>query len=361
MSAEPAIHRLPWVAEPPEPIAAPTLREVYERHYRPKIALRADKTREAYEDALSHWERYTHDPPVSDITSELLCELQAKLARRQRRGKPISASTVDKTFRHLRPLIDLCMPRDRVNPRGLGLIDYLEYPGTLTKSDPKPQRFTSDEMDRLYRACRVATWPRRVEFPAPLLWRVAIVCLYNLGPRVYDLFSRDWSDVAWEFRDEEGRLIHPFGSVEFRATKTRKQQRIPFNAVVQAHLLAIRRPSGRIFPGRWKPTNKTKVNDQWGRIVEAAGITHKPLAVFRDTCDTAAHRVVKGAGDWILGHGAKGVNARNYYDPSDDVFETVLGMPQPPAFVEHVASDRASRHPRLLVDVARPREFAWAD
>lgn len=338
--------RLPWVTgrKPPTPADSPTLRAVFDRHYAARLELASPRTREAYQDALAHWERYSGNPPAAEISSELLAEVQSKLARRLRRGKPISPATVDRTFRHLRPVVELCFPRDRRNPRGLGLVDYLEFPRTVTKGDPMPKRFSTDELDRLYRACDVAKWPRRVAVPAPLLWRVALVGLYNLGPRVFDLFAREWGDVAWTLED----VGHPYGGIMFTATKTRKVQRIPFNAVTQAHFAALRGKSKpRIFCGKWTSRNKHTIGRTWSAICEAADVARQPLNVLRKTADTAYERIRPGVGAWILGHSCRGVNARNYFDPTEDVCAAVLALPQPPAFVERLVFDRSTRRPLL--------------
>lgn len=318
------------------PLEAWSLRAIYRRYVAPTLIDRAEKTREAYLTALSHWERLTCDPPVSVINSETLLNFQLDMkCELKRNGERRSSATVNKNLRVLHPLITLLMPPDVHNPDGLGIIPYLRFPRALAQPEQIPRVLTHAELDRLYENASVVRWPSEeaTGIKADLFWKTIIVALRNCGPRVYDLFELNSDSISFECEDWPSFNL---GWIRFRANKTGKLQRIPINAVTMAHFKAILRGTSRVFPSCFSYSNKSRVLEHFRNIIDAARFID-PIVMndLRKTCNTHYRRLGKpDVGDFILGHSSRGVNARNYYDPTLDVLEAVRDLPQPQSFID---------------------------
>lgn len=331
-------------APPIPPVAKPlvSLRAVWEQHVQPDLPHDAAvKTVQGYTDALSHWEALTGDAPVHRISRELLREFQHKLLQgKHSKTGDRSPATVNKILRTIRPLIVRCWPKDSHNPDGLGLIDYFRWPQAIKWQKRIPRVLSDEEITALFNAADAGRWQRRGETrPMADLWRAAMICGFNCGPRVYDLLGWDSSKIDWQF--DRGDCP---ASVQFVAKKTGKTQRLPLNRTVAS---AIRRilpppstiddqPSTLLWPG-WSATNAWQIRSAWKRICEAAGV-QCVLEDFRKTCNTRHQANRAGMGPWVLGHSASGVNATNYYDPTEDILRAMATLPQPQVFRDWVAA-----------------------
>lgn len=321
---------------PPLPLPRSTLRlcDVWEQHVRHDQVAPAKKTVKEYETALNHWRKLTGNVPVSEITRDLLRDVQRQLlaGKHSKKGHR-SAATVNKILRTLRPLIVRCWPRDSHNPDGLGLCEYFRFPPALKYQKRIPRVLSDDEIQALFSAADAAVW-RSAEQGVPIasLLRAAMVCHFNCGPRTFDLLGWSWESIDWSF-SRSGCL----GTVEFTAQKTGKLQRLPLNATTAAALRKIQPPAatGPIWP-RCQRSNATQVRRVWQQVTLAAGVDAR-MEDFRKTCNTRHEANRRGMGPWVLGHGTSGVNATNYYDPTDDVLQAMASLPQPQCFRDWVA------------------------
>jgi len=314
---------------PPANWPAPTLRQIFDQHVRPELQQHAPKTIEEYESLLNDWERLTGNPPASELSRSTLVEFREQLRQEKFRRSKISTprlrspATINKKFRTLFPLIRLCWPKDSHNPGGLGLCDYFPLPKRLKEEQKLPFVFSHEELDRLYDAAGSASWPAR---NAAIIWRTIFVLHYSTGPRTYDLLGLEWSDIDLEFG--------PFGAVSFQASKTGKLQRIPLNRSTRAHLDQLRKSSRskRLFP-RFDYSNRSTILRNWRQLRAAAALPERArMEDFRKTCNTAYEDLSRGVGEWILGHRLGGVNAQNYYNPTNKVLDAVLALPLPSRF-----------------------------
>ncbi len=320
-------------SEVPPGLALATLRRCFQEHIRPELeeSDRAATTIKEYLTMLSWWEKYTDDPPINLIARKTVkdfrTELISKPFKRGKVKKKRSPATVNKLMRTLAACITPLWPADRHNPGGKGLLDFFKFPESLAEDRDLPFVFTRKDMSSLYLACdacRPTGGHRKSHLYDPRLWRAAIVLALNAGPRTWDLFSLRRQDVKLtEFRH---------GSVKFVACKTRKFQRIPLNRVSRAHLeyvLSLNLPSDRVFPGFAK--NKS-FYAAWKRICKKANV-QAPFESFRKTCSTKHNDIIKDVGDWITGHGLKGVNAKHYDNPTTRVFRAIYSFKHPREFV----------------------------
>ncbi len=309
-----------------------TLRYCFESLILPdlKDEERAPTTLGEYEIVLSHWENYTANPPVCQIDREVLKAFRTKLVEKPyKRGKQKrkrSPATVNKIMRTLKAAITPLWPADRHNSGGRGFVEFCKFPRPLAKVKKLPFVFNRTEMTLLYEsadACRPPKQFRKSPLYNPALWRAAMVLALNTGPRTWDLYQLRWEDVRWnDFR---------YGSIFFSARKTAKMQRLPLNKCARAHLEHLRSlklDAEKVFPGFSK--NKS-FYAAWKRICEKAGV-QVPFESFRKTCSTLHEDCVPRTGEWITGHGLRGVNAENYQNPTNRVFKAIYHLKQPRAF-----------------------------
>gem|GEM_PF-3106192 len=314
-----------------------TLRACFEAYCLPDLQdeERASATFVEYETVLSHWETYTTNPAACQIDFPTLKAFRLKLLekpyKRGNQKRQRSPATVNKLMRTLKAAITPLWPADRKNPGGRGLIPFCKIPKPLAKQKKLPFVFSRSQMTALYEnanACRSANSRRPSQLYNPALWRAAMVLALNTGPRTWDLYKLKWEDVRWDdFRH---------GSIYFSARKTAKLQRLPLNRCARAHLEHLRSlnlDAVHVFPRFSK--NKS-FYAAWKRICAQAGVD-VPFEAFRKTCSTLHEDCVPRTGEWITGHGLKGVNAENYQNPTNRVFRAIYKLRQPKAF--HVGAE----------------------
>ncbi|ADG70085.1 integrase family protein (plasmid) [Planctopirus limnophila DSM 3776] len=319
-----------------------TLRECFEKAVLPEIEI-AESTIIEYEAMLNHWERIMRTVGVGTIDKAMLKQFRDRLAAERwtrsklakATGKPRSAATVNKVMRHLKAVVMKLFPPDRHNPEGLGLVPLCKFPGRLEEPAKLPFTYSRSAMSALYRNAHAAK-PEKTTRSTPLyrpeLWQLAIVLGFGTGPRSWDLLSMTWDRIGWE--------DFKYGSISFKAQKTKKLQRIPLSQVARRHLEMVRDlqlHESEIFP-MFRKTNRS-VYRCWRRICLAAGLIspegrNAHFEDLRKTCSTAYDDISPGVGPWITGHELQGVNAKNYQNPTKRVLKAVKQLKQPLAFRE---------------------------
>lgn len=327
-----------------------TLREAFARFLLPRLAgQRAAGTLEAYETALRHWEKLTPDPDVRDIDDLMLDLFRDSLLADN------TAETVKKQWRAIRAILRACCPRNSGNkhgrPRAEALLD--DVPCFEISGERRPRRkrvATDDELARMYLAADAAKFPRKKQHSPGDYWRAILVTLPTFGPRRDDCLLLDRREVILSpaCPDPDLRLVNPWGWLSFVPRKTKRTKPdpliLPLTRVVRAHLdLILSGTIGdRVFPvgdnrGTWR--------ECLIRIQEAAGI-EKPFT-FHDLRTTAnirwhdlpgSHR----AGEDVLGHAPRGVNARNYEESVERLCRLA------PAFALPAAMSRTDHAPRQM-------------
>ena len=299
---------------PFDPSEQITLRRYYTAVLLPEISA-WQSPRSLSEDriALNRWEEATLNQDLRHISRD---DVQQFLDSLQRRG--CSPSTINKYWRELRSIFN-----DAVET---GLLDRSPGLGRrrkskLLKEPVKRQRptITEAELGLLWVNCSYATYPQRVQFPAPKYWRVALVLFWTYGARTLDMLRElRWSDVRLSER-----------MLQFQAMKTSKLQGLPLTPVVQRHLLSIRGFAERVFPGfntagcylkkqhRWKRGYYTT----WREEIGAAEDFTPPITLkhFREAMVTRYNGIEPGLGNWIAGHHVPGVSAEHYDLPTQRV------------------------------------------
>lgn len=337
--AESTILRFPTLAERRgdiNPSAPITLADYHRSVLLPDLADTVHGVRprslDSDRNALNHWKHHTGDPPLRDVTDAHLDLLEKGMA-----AKGCQPPTINKVWRELKAMFVAAVED--------GFLQLVPIPaqrrrgrrirGQLVKESPKRQRpvLTADEVTRLWRACRFATYPQNVQFPAPKLHRVSIVLYWFYGPRTLDNFGLRWKeDILWR------QLL-----VSFEAMKTSKLQGLPLHPLVAEHLKSIKGHSDRVFPGFNTPgcrfkTGKWKSGFQttWRREILANANLELPATYrhFRERVVTEFNDLGHNLGDWITAHHIPGVGPQNYDLPTRQIREAMLAAPFPKCFEE---------------------------
>ena len=303
-----------------------TLRSWYERLILPDIqdslaprSLNEDRV------ALNRWEEATGNPDIREVDKTTLETLRDHLD-----GRGCSPATINKYWRELVGIFRDAK-EEGIIPK-VPSISRRQKSGLVTAKTVKIQRptITMEEANRLYDACKFATYPHGGEHPAPRLWRAALVLFYTYGARTLDILQTlEWKNILWS-----DRLI------KFQAMKTSKVQGLPMTEAVIDQLRRIRGRSYRCFPGFKTTGHQDNETGKWKRgfyttlrteIVPRAGvdITFKH---FRQSVVTRYNGIEPGLGSWIAGHFVPGVSAQNYDLPTERIRKAIEAAPVPKSF-----------------------------
>lgn len=315
-----------------------TLREAYTRYLLPdqRGTRRAPSTRSDYQTTLKHWEEsVSYTLTIAAITDDTLREFQDKLE-----AKKLGSAAINKNLRNIRAILRRCGPRDGSNPHGKGLLLTVPYVEPLPQMDRKRKRIIPPkDLELIYKACSEAKLTD-CPVPAPLLCRTAFVLAYSIGARRGDLLSLRWSDVTFgrECPDIASDAVNPSGWISYVPTKTRRKKgdplHLPLTVAARGHLDAVRKAAphvDRVFP----LSNSVRHFDRLRLDIQRAAKIANPYGWhdFRRTCNTALIRTrIHGAGDCMLGHAPRGVNAAHYVDAPSILVDAIGRMEQPEPF-----------------------------
>ncbi|MEO1619302.1 MAG: hypothetical protein AAFV88_25940, partial [Planctomycetota bacterium] len=343
-----------------------TLRQCYESYLLPSLeGRRANKTTSAYRTALAHWERFVHQCTrgsaergstvstpalqsvhlsqpvdlVSQITDAVLNRWGVWLMSES--GPKLSVDTSKKQWRCVRAILRKVGPRESRNPRALGYLDRVPAMDPLDElaiDDERdgPQDVTDEQLDRIYEACDVATWPGEA---SPLQWRTYLVLLSVMGPRVNDGARLTPREFSFDTQSPVARSSRTYehGWLTYRPTKTKRSKPmrliVPMPPVVCAHVKALAGiRSGRLFG--WSDANGHRFAAEWARIVETAGLDHIERRHMRATANLRWDRAGgdRQLGRWVLGHASRDVNDEHYMRAEPDLIEAAPRVEVPKSF-----------------------------
>lgn len=302
-----------------------TLRTAYEQHHR--STTHRPRTHEKFLNLLTWWERFTGDPPVSEITNQTLLAFKESALAHMR------PTTFNGLLGHLNAILATIGPACHGNPYGLGLIEFIARVRPAKERKIRPRVATLDETSRIYLACTDPDicWPR-VGIDPGHWWQALIVVLFNLGLRRNDFLDLRRNDISLS----RGLVTC------FQAEKSDDEDRqLPLHPCVVQHLERIWSPArGVVFPcsKRYmdrRPNNHPKqLYDYWYRIQKQAGL-EAPYCFheLRKTCGTEFFRRSPGAAQEMLGHSSVETTRKYYANMSRDLIETAATLDQPAAFV----------------------------
>jgi integrase len=148
-----------------------------------------DSTITLYRDALDWWRIITGDPPVYEITDQMLARFKGELShatyKRGRLGRQIkiSRATVAKHLKALRALIYRLGPQLDARRATAGLLQRTPIvPGVTVTFNLKPC-YTLEEAQAIAKAAASFDRPKLADVPAPVFWRRQLAMWYFTGLR----------------------------------------------------------------------------------------------------------------------------------------------------------------------------------
>lgn len=324
-----------------------TLRSAFDRYHR--SASHSARTIEDYYKAIDHWERLTGDPDLHEVDNLALWNFSQALMTSipPGRNKPLSKTSVAKYLREVQAIFSTIGPVRHGKPDAFGILDRVPVCRKPPIDETPVITIEADEVDRIYEACRIATWPKKVsadgkwiQFVPVDWWRCLLVYLYNVGSRRNEFLGlrRDQIDF-----DRRMMTIDP----EKHGDSNWK----PLHANVIDHMRTIWLPNRTLLFAC--PRTRT-LYKQWHRIQEAAGI-HVPRPIDSDRKPYYSfHEVRKTAGtNWaehspsaaqhMLGHRSLNTTVRHYINRGKLAQRIEEKISQPSSFAR-----RENDNPNIL-------------
>lgn len=313
------------------------LRDAADQFYFP-VATHLDRdTVSSIRTTIANWERLTNDPPIGRITDEVLASFRDRFREDVSGGySGRSRATVARNLRQLKTIFRVLGPRTDGNPNGKGLIDLVPHCRGY-KVGERDWKFVSlEDLNAVYKACEVATWPSSGPVHPCFLWRAKFAWLHYYGTNPCDMYAALWCHISHgdgsKARPAKDRMYLTF-TREKTAEEKPEKLHLPVPEILWRILRSLRSSDPRIFT--CSATNFRDRNAQRDAIFEAAGIPNERRWTFADmrpSCSTRLNDLFPGLGAAVLGHAPRGVNSRFYDLWAGRMAEWLDRFPVPPAF-----------------------------
>ena len=307
---------------------APTVSTFYRDYYLPvRLADNPEPTKIQYQETVDLWAAITGDPPLKDISCEMLARFKTCLQRMQglKRFTRMSPNTVRKHLKHLQILLDKAGPPGYRNRDAAGIISIIPPWIKPPRSEDKlPRIVTPELLSQVYLATVAMEEPRLPGVKGPAWWKTLLVVAFNTQLRRRTLFEMRMDEIDW------GCCQLNLPSARF---KSHRRQIVHLNEVAMKHLRGIRTDRELVFPWLRSP----KYFDVcFHRLQVAAGVPRKDHFGLHDLRKTAASILWEDspqAAQYALGHSSMGTTLRYYVNGTSIVARALDALPQPAAFV----------------------------
>ncbi|WP_437227510.1 hypothetical protein SH661x_000388 [Planctomicrobium sp. SH661] len=363
-------------ASPPRAAVAHTIESVWRGFRLPEMQRNSPSTLSEYQTHINRWHEFWDTrsgavrvadagvecriayPTLTQITRSALLEWRTWLSETL---TPITNRTLNKHVGSIQAIGETAVKHELI-----GAFPKLD-PLPITKAARK-LHLSHKEAVELKKACRVATWPNKMPFPAPLYWEALLVgfCCYGFRTQEQVRNLKRMETLEWEgIRDDvetphpDGKAVNDLGWIIYVPQKQKNKKPeplvLPMISAYRKHLDAIRPPDakGPVFPF---PLCNRSFYKQWKEILEAAGVKPKPgldgdrpeyeIKHMRKTAtkwinDHGSSLGMPGIGDSITGHADdrspdREVQSRvtqQHYDFNEDrVLKVLSSLPLPPEF-----------------------------
>ena len=310
----------------------PTLASFYETFYVPVcLADAAYATKDTYEQVLKRWRLVTGDPPLSQITPEVLAKFRDCLARSRgiKAYQKMSPNSVGKVLRHIQAILNKAGPAGPKNRDAAGFLESVPWVRP-PRAEPTSVKVVEPEtLDAVYAAAVGMEKPWIGNIKPPAWWRALLVLSYNTGLRRGTIFR-----LRWKWLDREKQMF----KIPGHSMKARRFHITPLNKTTLAHLRCIRRDEqDLVFP--W-PYGLRYFHPVWHKLLDLAGIPaeeHFGLHDLRKTLATRLWESSPQAAQLALGHTNSAVTINHYIQQTSIVAPAIEQLAQPSTFTEGVA------------------------
>lgn len=295
----------------------------FHREYYATTCVAPDVTedyRRLLEMVLNRWALVTGDPPIEQITNELLAKFRDFLmkSRGQKPGSRMSPTTVRDYMVVVRRILNKAGPPGFRNADAADLIPRVPYTRLPRAETPVPQTVDLKRLELVYGKADMMVIPQIPGVEPADWWRGLLVVALYTGLRNRSLFELRTADVDWEGR----RIVLPPNRV-----KSRRAHIAPLNEVALKHLEAIRTDRDLVF--EW-PYSETHFGRSFHRLQWEAGLpvgAHFGLQNLRQTHGTLLWEFAPEAAQYSLGHSDAEVTRRHYVEGTGIVARAVEKLP----------------------------------
>jgi len=222
---------------------APTVATFYQTYYLPiRLADNPEPTKVQYQGTVKLWVAITGDPPLKDVSCEMLARFKTCLQKMQglNRFTRMSPNTVRKHLKHLQILLDKAGPPGYRNRDAAGIISTIPPWIKPPRSEEKlPRIVTQELLGLVYTAAVVMEEPRFPGVKAPAWWKALLAVAFNTQLRHRTLFEMRMDEIDWK----NCRIDLP--PARF---KSHRRQTIHLNEIAMKHLQNIRTDRELVFP-----------------------------------------------------------------------------------------------------------------
>jgi len=310
----------------PCPTGEMTLNQFFEEWYLPQRLFDArESTKECYAHIIKSWRLLTGDPPVKNITPEVISRYRE--ARSKMRGKkphlPASANTVRTHMRVIQILLDKLGSPGRGNRDGLGILERVPWAPPPREVQKIPRIIKTEYLSDCYLAAVGMDLPAIPGVKPPVFWRSLLTITWNTGLRRGTLFTMRFQEVDWD----GNRLLLPAERM-----KSRRPMAVHLNSAAMAALRSIRTDRDLIFQSPESGFPMYRFNRLFHELQSLAGIPRKDhfgLHDIRRTLATFLWEENPAAAQFSLGHSRDDVTRKYYVDGGPMVARALDSLPQP--------------------------------
>ena len=304
----------------------------FEGYYRPtRLADSPAKTVRTYRATVRIWTLLAGDPPLKDITVEMLVRFRDCLAK-MRGLKPVDRMHSESIRKHLR-VVQMIL--DKAGPPGFrqrdnaglisGPVPWLRPPHSTEKI---PRFVPADLLDFAYAATVAMERPRIEGIKPPAWWKALLAVAYNTQLRKRTLFEMKMSEVDWG---------HRCLNLPAQRLKSGKPKIVHLNDTALEHLKTIRTDRDLVFPF---DASESTYYRCFHALLTAAAILRKEhfgLHDLRRTASTMLFQDSPQAAQYALGHSSLTTTMKYYVSGASIVQIALDKLPQPPAFAGGVS------------------------
>ena len=305
----------------------PTLGTFFEDWFIPvRLSDASPDTVTTYRVSVRLWAALTGDPPLKEVTPQMLAFFRDALL--QRRGlKPASRTspnTVRRIMRDVQIVLDKAGPPCPRNRDAAGKIPSPPWIKPLREVVRCVQTVGDEQLGWLYTAAIAMDVPR-IPGVKPAAWRRSLL----VAARCTGLRRRTLLQMGWEHMEWDHSRLHIPGTF----FKNRRPQVIPLPPIAIEHLHSIRTDRERIFqwPARtWCPFHK-----YFHRLQDSVGIPrseHFGLHRIRKTVASLIWAQSPEAAQLLCGHASGQTTMRHYVSSNAIVAKAVGLLSLPEAF-----------------------------
>lgn len=316
------------------------LRDFYEAHLKPYLVAEKQSkpgTFKAYEEAISHWESITVDPPIAAVTKPMLSDYGKSLAEiKGRKGAKLSPSTVVKHCKSVRAILVFAGPPTGKQPDAVGALDVVPFARLPKTPRKKPKHVMHlDELGLLLDACERMTTPELAYCTASDWWHGILIADYYTSWRIGTLRSLEFAhirdglfvvdDPIFKCQDSDEKIVHP---------------------MLLAAIERIRSPRRFIF--EW-PHCTRHLYRTFDQLMCFAGISEerrkwmKFHGIRKRHCTQAA-LISPLAAQLSLGHTSQTTGMQHYISPAEITGNMIMQLPPPPRKRDDGQRDLFDKH-----------------